>query len=71
VAVPYGAGRVSVREMKDWTVFGHQFHVQGKEVAILFDHRFFLPELPIISSVAAFLAGVRFFLLKTKDELCE
>ena len=41
MAVPYGAGRVSVREMKDWTVFGHQFHVQGKEVAILFDHKLF------------------------------
>ncbi|POI29484.1 hypothetical protein CIB84_006766 [Bambusicola thoracicus] len=36
----------------------------------MFDHRFFLPELPIMSSVTAFLTGVRFVLLKTKDELC-
>lgn len=63
--MPYGAGRVSMREMKKMD----QFCVQGKEVAILFDHRFFLPELPIISSVTAFLSDVWFLLLKMKDDV--
>lgn len=71
--VPYGGGRAFMKEIKkkkkNWMFFCYQFCVQGKEVAILFDHRFFLPELPIINCVTAFLADVSFLLLKMKDDM--
>lgn len=57
------------KKKKPWMFFCYQFCVQGKEVAILFDYRFFLPEWPIINCVTAFLADVWFLLLKMKDDM--